>query len=531
MLTLPTRTHPHEQDYCGDEAGIIDYQKLYYCHDSHVARVFILLLICSLLLYLISLLASTADNFFVVQLQQLSSPAIFNLSRDVAGVTLLALGNGAPDIFTAVTGVGEDDLQLALSDLMGGGIFVNSIVLGCCLLVTPSGERCVDRRPFLREWSMYLLTVVGIAVVCYDGVVTAWEGFAFVFFYLVYISIVLYFRDVKHPEPERPPRSSAARLSGRISLLGGRPSELVKGDNDMKKNGGLSAPLLDKELSAASPSEEMEDEPLLSLTDYPSYKEDGPLAVAIWYLEYPVSILRHLSIPSSDDSWCRKRRILSALSPIFGLQLTILAVKGTAGFSSSVSFLGGMNLSVVALVVAAVLSLMMFVTSNDKAKPRYFPVSVFFAFAMSVVWLDLVANEVVAILEFLGILMQASTSILGLTVLAWGNSVGDLVADTAMAKAGCFKSSVASVFASPLLSALVGLGIAFTVTTLKDGNITSTLNAQNTVAFGTLSFTLCSTCFVFVTSNYQPPRKYAYFLFAVYFAFLCASIIMEAVDS
>ena len=65
------------------------------------------------------LLASTADNYFVIELQTLSS--ILKLSDDVAGVTLLALGNGAPDVFTAVVGLSQDDFQLALSDLMGGG--------------------------------------------------------------------------------------------------------------------------------------------------------------------------------------------------------------------------------------------------------------------------------------------------------------------------------------------------------------------------------------------------------------------------
>jgi solute carrier family 24 (sodium/potassium/calcium exchanger), member 6 len=34
-------------------------------------------------------------------------------------------------------------------------------------------------------------------------------------------------------------------------------------------------------------------------------------------------------------------------------------------------------------------------------------------------------------------MVNVSTSILGLTVLAMGNSIGDFVADTAVARAGC----------------------------------------------------------------------------------------------
>ena len=54
-------------------------------------------------------------------------------------------------------------------------------------------------------------------------------------------------------------------------------------------------------------------------------------------------------------------------------------------------------------------------------------------------------------------------AILGLTVLAVGNSVGDWVADTAVARAGKPAMGVASCFGSPLLNDVLGLGIALTV--------------------------------------------------------------------
>ena len=50
----------------------------------------------SLLLLIISLLATTADNLFVPLLEQLSEN--MGLSEEVAGVTLLALGKGMPDL-------------------------------------------------------------------------------------------------------------------------------------------------------------------------------------------------------------------------------------------------------------------------------------------------------------------------------------------------------------------------------------------------------------------------------------------------
>lgn len=56
-----------------------------------------------------------------------------------------------------------------------------------------------------------------------------------------------------------------------------------------------------------------------------------------------------------------------------------------------------------------------------------------------------------------------SVAILGLTVLAIGNSVGDWVADTAVARAGQPGMGVASCFGSPLLNDVLGLSVALIV--------------------------------------------------------------------
>ncbi len=56
-----------------------------------------------------------------------------------------------------------------------------------------------------------------------------------------------------------------------------------------------------------------------------------------------------------------------------------------------------------------------------------------------------------------------TVGILGLTVLAIGNSVGDWVADTAVARAGKPGMGIASCFGSPLLNDVLGLSIALIV--------------------------------------------------------------------
>ena len=58
------------------------------------------------------------------------------LSENVAGITLLALGNGAPDVFTAYSAINSaDDFPLVLAELLGASIFVTTVVLAAVLRV------------------------------------------------------------------------------------------------------------------------------------------------------------------------------------------------------------------------------------------------------------------------------------------------------------------------------------------------------------------------------------------------------------
>ena len=57
-------------------------------------------------------------------------------------------------------------------------------------------------------------------------------------------------------------------------------------------------------------------------------------------------------------------------------------------------------------------------------------------FVAAVVWMYVLANEAVDLLKAFGVVFGLSDVILGLTVLAWGNSIGDFISDTSVARSG-----------------------------------------------------------------------------------------------
>lgn len=49
----------------------------------------------------------------------------------MAGVTLLAFGNGAPDVITAIVAgnSGDDAMNIAIGSIFGAGLFVTTITI------------------------------------------------------------------------------------------------------------------------------------------------------------------------------------------------------------------------------------------------------------------------------------------------------------------------------------------------------------------------------------------------------------------
>lgn len=413
---------------------------------THINPLHVLKLI-SWLLLLFYLLGTTASDYFSCTLEKLSD--VLKLSPAVAGVTLLAVGNGAPDVFSSVAAFVSSDraASIGFSCVLGGALFITTIVSGTVSLVVSarsikSGSVKIDLVCFVRD-ALFLLASAGVlTLILIDGKVFLWEAIVFLGFYGVYAVVVWTVEVIQTRQ--------ARRFSTESTLL---ETFLAKGDLVSSLPQWSHSPthlhlhhLVHQEL-------ETEDQPSSKLKQY-------TLLFYKYAIELPLGLPRRLTIPIiEEERWSRPMAVMScALAPLFVAGAWILDYSDSTKSRWIAASIGG--------GLAVILALLAFFNTENSRPPRRFVwLWLTVGFLMSLVWFYLIADEVVATLESLGTTFGIDPAILGLTLLAWGNSVGDLVADLALACSGRdgVQIAISGCYAGPLFNVVVGLGISMVV--------------------------------------------------------------------
>lgn len=108
-------------------------------------------------------------------------------------------------------------------------------------------------------------------------------------------------------------------------------------------------------------------------------------------------------------------------------------------------------------------------TTTPDHPPKYRSLLCFLGFAVAIAWISTIANEVVGVLKAFGVILGISDAILGLTIFAVGNSLGDLVADITVAKLGFPVMALSACFGGPMLNILLGIGVSGLYITIRHG--------------------------------------------------------------
>merc|ERR1719329_702299 len=232
-------------------------------------------------------------------------------------------------------------------------------------------------------------------------------------------------------------------------------------------------------------------------------------------IEFPFTFARQMSIPVPTDGYYSKPIIACscALSPLWFATYFWTQYEVNVFQQSILPYFSGF-VAITFLLGVAVAKL---APSNEgPMKLIYSGPIAFYGFVIAATWI-----------EFIGILFHIPSSILGITVLAWGNSMGDLSANMTMAKKGLANMAITACFAGPIFNILIGLACGFTALRHLQEKDEIEVELSPSITLGFLFLILNSMLIVgtgLFLCNGIIPRTYGYFALALYSIYIFVSI-------
>ena len=186
------------------------------------------------------LLAVITDRFFIVSLDQISRR--LNLSDEVAGASLMAVGSSAPELAIALMALftnGGAHSDVGIGTIVGSAVFNILVITGASALV--AGGLRIHVFAIRRDILSYLAAIGYLAFVFRDGEVALLEATVGLAAYAAYVLLLIFWKEspaaedepageISEPAPAPPPQSSllhqlgsaAARL---IRVITGAPEK------------------------------------------------------------------------------------------------------------------------------------------------------------------------------------------------------------------------------------------------------------------------------------------------------------------
>jgi Ca2+/Na+ antiporter len=164
--------------------GYINYLKLFYCSkwlggNRSLAWASVVLWI----LFLFLALGTISNDYFVPALTSVSYS--LSIPAEIAGLTLLAFGNGAPNVAGYFASVTNKTFDLAIGDVFGGTFYVISIVLASVCFF--GKNIMLDGHSFVRDILFLATAVIAVFIFIWTGRFYIYESIALLVFYLFYV--------------------------------------------------------------------------------------------------------------------------------------------------------------------------------------------------------------------------------------------------------------------------------------------------------------------------------------------------------
>ncbi|XP_048827367.1 sodium/potassium/calcium exchanger 2-like isoform X2 [Brienomyrus brachyistius] len=496
------------------------------------------------MLYMFISLAIVCDEFFVPALTVITEK--LTISDDVAGATFMAAGGSAPELFTSVIGVFISHSNVGIGTIVGSAVFNILFVIGMCALFSKEILN-LTWWPLFRDVSFYILDLIMLIIFFLDNYISYWESLALLTAYASYVIFMKFNSTVEvlvksliirnqvvevevQPKVSPEPAEDGSKLSAKPRLQRGGSSASLH--NSLMRNSIFQLMIhtldpLSEELGTYG-----------KLKYYHTMTEEGKF-------REKASILHKIAKKKCQVEDCEK-----ANGAVGGADRNLpnssnVEVEVTPPMNGSVGHEGEagdeeededqpLSLSwpetnrkrcTYLLILPIVFPL--WLTLPDVRKPtsvKFFPVTFFgsicwiAAFSYLMVWWAHQVGETIGITE----------EIMGLTILAAGTSIPDLITSVIVARKGLGDMAVSSSVGSNIFDITVGLPFPWLLYSTFHGMSPVTVSSNGLFCAIVLLFIMLLFVIISIAAcKWRMSKLLGFIMFLLYFVFLVVSVMLE----
>ncbi|XP_063326182.1 sodium/potassium/calcium exchanger 2-like isoform X5 [Pelmatolapia mariae] len=482
------------------------------------------------MIYMFIALAIVCDEFFVPALTVITEK--LTISDDVAGATFMAAGGSAPELFTSVIGVFISHSNVGIGTIVGSAVFNILFVIGMCAIFSKEILN-LTWWPLFRDVSFYILDLILLIIFFLDNVISMWESITLLTGYAAYVIFMKFNSNVEGFVKDCMNKNQVVEVEV-------QPKDEKASPGAPEDDGKLSArPRLQRGGSSASLHNSLMRNSIFQLMIHTL----DPLSEGKF--REKASILHKIAkkkcqVEDSEKANGVASRSDKNLPNSSSVEVEVTPpMNGTAGQEGetaedeeeedqplSLSWPESSRKRFTYLLIMPIV-LPLWLTLPDVRKTsskKFFPITFLGAicwiagFSYLMVWWAHQVGETIGITE----------EIMGLTILAAGTSIPDLITSVIVARKGLGDMAVSSSVGSNIFDITVGLPLPWLLWSLFKGLRPVQVSSNGLFCAIVLLFLMLLFVIISIAAcKWRMSKLLGFIMFMLYFVFLVVSVMLE----
>ncbi|CAL1529645.1 unnamed protein product [Lymnaea stagnalis] len=482
--------------------------------------------------YMFAAVASVCDIYFVPSLEHISED--LDLQADVAGATFMAAASSAPEFCTSVITTLVAKSDAGLGAIVGSSIFNLLVIVGACAIFAGMPVQ-LTWYPLTRDTIFYTLSVILMAVFMYDNLIIWYEATLMVVTYLLYILVMFFNKRLERWSILKMKSCRRQTLvdimeeeesaNNRLAMMDARRHSRIC-TQDMLTRSGM------REIERLTMANIGDPKEILTKASRVTISETLVRNISSLYnkvesVEFPVASPVNVETGTSTDPVPAVSAEVQIASPVVEEEDKDDKI-GVSEYTNPLEFPKGFLSRCYYIFILPATVLHAFTIPDSRLLGTWQAKLYLVSFTLSVVYIGVYSYIMVWMITMAGNVWGIPDTITGLTVLAAGTSVPDLLSSVFVARDGYGDMAVSNAIGSNVFDILLCLGIPWLIDNLSISKNGTVIDSEGMVfAVLTLFITIAYLWGSMKCFNWTLTPVYGFVTISVYLVIMTICILIE----